>query len=886
MGKTIRKLLDGQGDNYIFPFFWQHGEDEATLRTYMKVIDEAGCHAVCVESRPHPDFCGPRWWADMDVILDEARRRGMKVWILDDSHFPTGFCNGAVMNAPDKLRRQSIYTKILPVKSRKTFTFTLRSIVRSIPVTTLSRIFAATDKAARKVFSDDRLLSVCVKRKGQAVLQEIESSLNANRILVTVPDDAEKLYITILTRNAGYRKSYMNMLDRESCKLLLDAVYEPHWEHYRADFGKTIAGFFSDEPELGNGVYFNNDLRIGQDWDMPWSREMEQLIPQLMGDHWQTKLPLIWDQSRELEAQAAEARCRFMDAVTRLAEECFSKQVGSWCEAHGVEYIGHVIEDGNAHAHTANSLGHYFRALSGQHMAGIDNIGGQVLPFREDAPPEGFHKFLDGRDGEFYHFMLGKLGQSMAAIQPEKQGRCMCEIFGNYGWSEGPRMEKYLADHFMVQGINRFVPHAFSPKKYPDRDCPPHFYAGGHNPQYRAFSSLMSYMNRICALISGGKAYVDTAVLYHAEAEWAGEFMPDQKITRELMEHQVDCHVIPEDVFSEQERYRTELTDQGLIVNGNCYRTLLLPFAKYITPVLADALQKLVQTGCRVFFVQARPAGVQGMDEFPEHLRNIPVVSPDQIASVVNREVVLCPAQKRFRAYHYNNGEEEIYFFVNEDERPYEGRITIPKAGHCTAYNAWENRMEKQVYSSEQEHTILSVRLLPGESRIVLVGAEKTDEALPLPVTELADGYRKKLTLNTPWKRSTCKAVDFPAFKDETVIDDFSDYGKENRKFAGYIAYETVFNYSKNPSPSGRELRTVLEITDAGEDVELFVNGQSAGIRVLPPFRYDITALLSEGDNSIRIEVATTLERERGGVKNAPPIGIFGEVNIYSVCQE
>ena len=35
----------------------------------------------------------------------------------------------------------------------------------------------------------------------------------------------------------------------------------------------------------------------------------------------------------------------------------------------------------------------------------------------------------------------------------------MCEIFGNYGWSEGPRMEKYLADHFMVQGVNRYVPH-------------------------------------------------------------------------------------------------------------------------------------------------------------------------------------------------------------------------------------------------------------------------------------------------------------------------------------------------------------------------------------------------------------------------------------------
>ena len=44
----------------------------------------------------------------MDVILDEARRRGMQVGILDDSHFPTGFANGAVKTAPDELCRQSI----------------------------------------------------------------------------------------------------------------------------------------------------------------------------------------------------------------------------------------------------------------------------------------------------------------------------------------------------------------------------------------------------------------------------------------------------------------------------------------------------------------------------------------------------------------------------------------------------------------------------------------------------------------------------------------------------------------------------------------------------------------------------------------------------------
>ena len=109
MNRTIAQLLNGKADNHMLPFFWQHGEDEATLRKYMEVIHRANCFAVCVESRPHPDFCGPKWWQDMDIILDEARKRNMKVWILDDSHFPTVYANGALMHLPDSLGKHNIY---------------------------------------------------------------------------------------------------------------------------------------------------------------------------------------------------------------------------------------------------------------------------------------------------------------------------------------------------------------------------------------------------------------------------------------------------------------------------------------------------------------------------------------------------------------------------------------------------------------------------------------------------------------------------------------------------------------------------------------------------------------------------------------------------------
>ncbi len=69
MSLKVKRLLQDQQDNYIFPFFWQHGEEESILREYMQKIDEANMKAVCIESRPHPDFCGAKWWDDMDVWI-------------------------------------------------------------------------------------------------------------------------------------------------------------------------------------------------------------------------------------------------------------------------------------------------------------------------------------------------------------------------------------------------------------------------------------------------------------------------------------------------------------------------------------------------------------------------------------------------------------------------------------------------------------------------------------------------------------------------------------------------------------------------------------------------------------------------------------------------
>ena len=873
MNETIQKLLNGEWENHILPFFWQHGEDEATLREYMKVIFDADCGAVCVESRPHPDFCGEKWWQDMDVILDEARKRGMKVWILDDSHFPTGFANGAVKTAPVELHRQSVCANTIQLDGEE----------RRVEITLDGQIppphrfanlmeqyvYPALTKDAPH-FDDDAVVALtAVSESGEAITIPYNGE---NSVIWQKPEGAWTVWVIGLSRNCGPHREYINMLDPESVRLLIDAVYEPHWQHYAADFGKTIAGFFSDEPELGNGHLYYYDNLLGTDQDLPFAATMPAELESRLGKKWANRLYLLWDNSGD-KKETAFVRHAYMDTVTKLLRESFSRQIGNWCRDHGVQYIGHMIEDGNAHARTGSSLGHYFRGLDGQDMSGIDDIGGQVLPQGEDEPKVG--NLMAARDGEFYHYMMGNLAASAAAIEPNKHGDAMCEIFGNYGWAEGVRLEKYLADHFLVRGINHFVPHAFSPAPFPDPDCPPHFYAHGHNPQYRHFGKIMAYMNRVATLTSGGRRVSKVAVLYHGEAEWAGEAMLTQKVARMLYEAQIEFDTIPADVFAEREHYQTVLGNP-LKVNTQEYEAFIIPKSQFLPKAVVDAAAELIDKGLPVIFIDALPEGISDADEpLPAALEKARALGLDELIAALRRDVIASPGSSYLRVMHYA-GKAEFYFLVNEAAETYTGTITLPASGPCYWYDAWENK----TYSAAMTDGKLPLDLEPLKSKIlVLDEAESFDE----PVICAGDAVELK-----NWTRSQCAGVDYPHFEQEKAVTLPDDVSVKQPEFSGFLRYETSVTLEK-----GRKY--TLEITDAYEGVELFVNGESAGIQIAPPFRYDISALVMDGENRLTIEVATTLERQmyillkddprsmmRGLTAPKTGSGLVGTVKLYT----
>lgn len=904
MNRKLQELLKNEGENYILPFFWQHGEPEAVLREEMEKIAECGIGAVCVESRPHPDFAGPGWWHDMDIILDEAKKRGMKVWILDDAHFPTGWANGLLREKPDHLRKQYLMFQNVDLCGPcSQIRLDVAAMARTVPLPmvmdTVSLFFRGEKQDA---FYDDQLFGVIAARilpddrLDTSSLMDLTAKVKDGQLIFDVPEGPWRIVVLYLTRNGGGNTQYINVIDKDSCAVLIEAVYEPHYAHYADDFGRTIAGFFSDEPLFGNSVGYDFDEIIGQKMmPLPWCSEMPSLLRQEMGENYLLLLPLLWFNANSDSDLAAQSRYAYMNVITRLVEENFSRQLSQWCEAHHVSYIGHLIEDNNQHARLGCSLGHFFRGLAGQHMSGIDDIGGQVIPGLEYSLRH--RKIFKPGDGVFFHFALGKLGSSLGQIDPLKKGRTMCEIFGAYGWEEGVRLMKWLTDHFLVRGVNHFVPHAFSPKEFPDPDCPPHFYARGHNPQFRHFAHLMRYMNRMCHLFNDGQSVTPAAILYHGESEWTGRTMLMQEPAQILMENQIDFNFLPSDVFARPEQFLTRFDSENnrLYVNGQEYRCLIIPTAEYITSAVALFAEQAAQSGFPVIFIDAYPTGIcDGLKtsfSLPDPISVCPPVPLRELLEVLDaydvRDLFLSEPCRPLRVLHYRHKDQDqskdLFMFFNESLcETIDLWVKLPILESVFHYDADQNQCYEAEYLSKDSTSVRLV-LAPYESTVIVAGG--SPQKL-LPQKKPSRDFISWLELKGPWDLSFSTAKEYPSFRDQQTICTPRDIDLKYKDFSGTIRFETSLMLDVEPDPSSE-----LFIEDANEAVEVWVNKTYIAMKICPPYRFSIGPSLQKGQNIIRIEVTNTLANELKSEKDSIrelmyptsvnlPLGLIGKVEI------
>lgn len=886
MELRLKEVLNHEEENYILPFLWQHGEEEEKIREMMNIVYMSGIKAVCIESRPHPDFVGAGWWRDMDIIMEEARKKNMRVWVLDDAHFPSGYCNGCVEEGSPYAKRYLDHYTIdaMGPQTETSFFIFLEEGEELLGVVAAKRINGAAGILHEPVDITDRV-------RGNVVYWDI-------------PQGYWNIIILKTTLLGSGRKKYINPIDHASVRFFLDTVYEPHLKHYQKDFGKTFAGFFSDEPELGNCIgEYGHNAGIGQpDMSLPWSSELCYQTKGVWGKKFAMKLAALWNQ---IDGITPEARYEYMNMVTDLYGKNFSGQIGAWCQTYGVEYIGHVIEDNGIHARLGLGTGHFFKALWGQHMSGIDVVLQQIRPGYDKM--EFYHIGGKGTyQGMFFHYGLAKLGTSLGHLDAKKKGRTMCEVYGAYGWSEGLKLMKWLTDHMLVRGVNWFVPHAFTAGDFPDADCPPHFYGCGNNPQFPWFSYLCSYMNRMSHLLNGGKHVAEVAILYTAEMEWMGAYQPFEEIGMLLAGNQIDYDVIPMGILKS-----CEIHNRRMKVGEEEFSALIIPNCQRIPEELGRWMMYAAEGGFPILFSGILPEVIatgwnqntnfygwnkdskvsntaKDKKQYDEDmLRACKSVFEERISDLLLktldaftvRDIRCNTAEPMLRYYHYRHQKGDFYMFFNEDTHDrIDTALSFPgcRERQLCWYDAFDNLL-KPVY--KKDDATIKLELAPGQACVLYMGEE---EVIPC-MNKSRKG--KRVVLDEGWTIA-CRRYDETEFSDAWRIEKFYNItaSEETEDFSGTIRYDIDFEW--NPGLEGEQLE--IDFGEVYETLEVWLNDEKIAVRIGAPYSC-MAERVQQGTNRLSAYVTNTLvHRYRDKFSATMPVegsGILGPVVVQGfIC--
>lgn len=860
--------------SYIRPLFWQHGEKKEQLIEEIKQMHENGVGGFIVEARPHPDFLSYGWWRDLDIIIHEAKKRAMEVWIFDDSSYPSGIGAGKIKALyPQFVKTYLAEHHIDVVGPKRNVTINVRAWIKASHVEGVHNLEGNEPEELICVLLAERTNGR--EQLNVESIKDITEKMYNGKIEIDIEEGSWRIFIITQTRNGGeeWTKDYVNPLSKEAVGQYIDIIYEEHYKRYSKEFGHTIKGFFCDEPRFGNVAGYE-DIMWKSGVVYPYTDGLLEELSKEFGKDIKKYLPLLWANDNKM---CHDVHYCYMNVVSRLFAKNFTEQIGDWCKNHHVQFTGHLVEDNGVHSRLGYGSGHFFRVMEGMDSSGMDLVY-QVWPNHTEGrftTPFGY------LNAEFFYWGLAKMTSSSAHLDEKKNGIALCEIFGAYGWQMGLKFMKWLTDHVTVRGINLLVPHAFSPK-YPDDDCPPHFYANGKNPQWKYFHIWSEYANRVCNILSDGIHHATAAVVYHAEAEWGGEYEPFEKVVRVLAEHQIDSDVVPIDYLIDLEKSR--VVDGQLCIHKERYNVLIIPYSQCVSEEFLKKLIQFSEEKLPIIFMSKYPQKIYYIEQNSMLVQlkksNIHICDYETIIEYMKDkklyDVLLEKNDKYLRIYHYQKGPQEVYFITNEDpSSSSQNLITLPREGNWIAYDAMDDKM----YALEKARNKINtfhIELAPYQSLFLMdVGHNNDIYHKPIPIT----AYGIEIKLENDWQVWIDQAEDKKVMLEIHRLENIAS-NNLYPEYSGRISYETNFIIdSQNINK-----KTYLYLGEVYETCRVKINGCEIGCKIAPPYNYDITNYMQE-DNILEVEVTNTFVKEKGDnffdrSMVQEPSGLLGPVKI------
>ena len=818
----------------IQPFASWNGTDPKEVRArIVRDFDRLSANGIFIinlsPGRGEPKYLSPEHMYQVKFTVAEAAKRGMRLWIQDESDYPSGFAGGNISRQYPQLGMQGIVADIrVHVAPGQTLTM-------PAPSDTLA-IYATKTNTDQQI---EGVIPIPVPANGQLkwTVPAQGSTPNEPRLSWEVVF-ARHIYLSSPTRNFnredGTRAkdglySLIDYLDPEATRAFLKITHETYRQAVGDQFGKIVLGFFGDEPDYSSSI--------------PWTPKLLDEFQQRKGYDLKPYIPSFFiGRGMEPNEETRRARADYYDVWSGIFQNSFFGEQAEWCKKYNVEYLVHLNHEETMIA-LERSEGDYFRDNRNVEVPGIDNLS-QLVPNAIHTP--------DGTWNVNNNFP--KLASSAAHLFGKP--KVWAEEGGGVG-VDG----KFEMDFQLVRGVNALqirVP-VLRGGGGGDPAAPP--------PVVPPQAPMLAwYANRGGYLMAIGRPAAQVALYHPGNSIWMGDQDADRSTTKlgwQLLEHQVDW-----DYFDEQSLSSVATIENGGFKNlsGQVYKAILFPSMTVITRTGLERLQAFVKAGGKAIFVGKAPALIvdkafMNAKEKPD-LSFATLIEPSgnitpRVLAVLPKPDVKLDAEFPRLTYTRKSWQDaEMYFFFNESNKAESRMATIAGRGRAQAWDLATGEIHAiSGATAETDELHIPLVLGPYETKVVVAG--------PLP-GGVAAAEPSFASGNTVAELDGDWALDLNGKQLTTPLKSWAELGTPS--FAGPATYRKQFMVGA--APGGR--RVFLEIADVRDYARVKLNGNELEAHAWQPYRWDVTRALKSGANELEVEVRAT-PAGRGGPGGAAP---------------
>lgn len=606
-------------------------------------------------------YLSPAWFELVKFAVEQARIRGMRVWIEDEGKYPSGFAGGKFSAERPDLRMQGL------VVSERIDAKGAEVISRELTPETLSAVAVNSDDNSIKIIDiHSGKLNWLVPAGNWKIILTGHQFKTANTRSVNNP-----------TGGKDTSASLCDYLNPKATLQFIAWTHEQYKKYFGDEFGKTFMGIMGDEPDFAY---------------TPWTPKILEEFKNRKGYDVQPYLALLFVPHPNDEAMRIKAD--YWDVWSSMFSENFFKVQADWCKENKIDYIVHLNHEEIAPA-LVKSEGDYFKDMRYVGVPGVDAIWSQIWMDHEADYP--------------------KLASSAAHIFGKP--RAFTESFAAYTYKPTVAQAKWVLDYELVRGINSLQimfmsSSANSSISKPLKDSTSLSVAQQRRSSFfmtDSFPPVAKYFNRATYLLSIGRPAAQIAVYYPTSSMWLGDNDANTSclaIVQKLIESQRDFDFVDEQALS------SVLTiEKGGLKNlsGQTYSTVIIPSISVISTLALEKLKAFTKSGGKVIFLGSTPEMMVGKTfrdatAKPTDLSWATCEPSGEFTNTVlealpNADVKLdklCPAVKYL---HRKLSDADLYFFFNESSDKQVFNVSLNGKGKVQVWDAMSGEIKSEAES-------------------------------------------------------------------------------------------------------------------------------------------------------------------------------------------